>query len=119
MNTDPNLVRRFVLAFTFLIGLGVSLSYAQPANDMFANRIVITGTSIVVTGSSVGATRETGEPYHAGNTGGASVWWSWTAPSVGTVTISTAGSSFDTVLGVYTGSSVSALMEVASNDDEN
>jgi thiol-disulfide isomerase/thioredoxin len=35
------------------------------------------------------------------------------------VTISTAGSSFDTVLGVYTGSSVSALTEAASNDDEN
>jgi hypothetical protein len=33
------------------------------------------------------------------------------------VTISTAGSSFDTVLGLYTGSSVSSLTEVASNDD--
>jgi thiol-disulfide isomerase/thioredoxin len=119
MNTYLSPLRRIVLPATVLIGLGASLSQAQPANDMFANRIVITGTSIVVTGSSVGATRETGEPYHAGNTGGASVWWSWTAPSVGTVTISTAGSSFDTVLGVYTGSSVSSLTEVASNDDEN
>src|ERR1039457_2346537 len=119
MNTKLNPLRRFVLPVTVLIGLGASLSQAQPANDMFANRIVITGTTIVVTGSSVGATREPGEPYHAGNTGGASVWWSWTAPSVGTVTISTAGSSFDTVLGVYTGSAVSALTEVASNDDEN
>jgi thiol-disulfide isomerase/thioredoxin len=85
---------------------------------MFANRIVITGTNIVVTVSSVGATRETGEPYHAGYAGGASVWWSWKAPRVGTVTISTAGSDFDTLLGVYTGSSVSALTEVASNDDD-
>ena len=119
MNTDPDLVRSFVLTFMFLFSLGGSLSHAQPANDMFANRIVITGTNIVVTGSSVGATRETGEPYHAGNTGGASVWWSWKAPYVGTVTISTAGSSFDTLLGIYTGTSVSALTEVASNDDEN
>src|ERR1039457_3552368 len=119
MNTKLSPLRRIVLPATVLIGLGASLSQAQPANDMFANRIVITGTNIVVTGSSVGATRETGEPYHAGNTGGASVWWSWKAPYVGTVTISTAGSSFDTLLGIYTGTSVSALTEVASNDDEN
>jgi hypothetical protein len=118
MNTHRFLSRGFVLPVTALIGLGVSLSQAQPANDMFANRIVITGTNIVVSGSSVGATRETGEPYHGGNSGGASVWWSWKAPSAGTVTISTAGSGFDTVLGVYTGSSVSALTEVASDDDD-
>ncbi len=86
---------------------------------MFANRIVITGTNTVVTGSSVGATREPGEPYIiAGDPGGASVWWSWTAPFAGTATISTAGSGFDTILGVYTGSSLAALTEVASNDDE-
>ena len=41
-----------------------------------------------------------------------------TAPSVGTVTISTTGSTFDTVLGVYSGSSVSALTELASDDDD-
>jgi thiol-disulfide isomerase/thioredoxin len=118
MNTRLNLLGRFVVPVTALIALGASLSQAQPANDMFANRIVITGTNIVLTGSSVGATKETGEPNHAGNSGGASVWWSWKAPCVGTVTISTAGSGFDTVLGVYTGSSISALTEVASNDDD-
>ena len=85
---------------------------------MFANRIILTGTNIVATGSNVGATKEPGEPNHAGDAGGASVWWEWTAPSSGTITISTAGSSFDTLLGVYTGSSVSALTEIASNDDD-
>ena len=118
MNTRLCSLGVFVLPVIVLIGLGASLSSGQPANDMFASRTVITGTNITVTGSSVGATRETGEPYHAGMSGGASVWWSWTAPFVGTVTISTAGSSFDTLLGVYTGSTVSALTEVASNDDE-
>jgi thiol-disulfide isomerase/thioredoxin len=118
MKTHPYLLHRFVLSLPVLIGLGASLSSAQPANDLFANRIVITGTNIVTTGSSVGATRETGEPYHAGFPGGASVWWSWRAPFSGTATISTAGSGFDTLLGVYTGTSVSALMEIASNDDD-
>jgi hypothetical protein len=90
---------------------------AGPANNDFANATVLTGTSGTTTGSNAGATREAGEPYFAGNAGGASVWWSWTAPSSGTVTISLAGSGFDTVLGVYTGSSVSALTLVSQNDD--
>jgi thiol-disulfide isomerase/thioredoxin len=113
------LLRRFVLPAMTVLGLGASVSQGQPANDMFANRRVISGTNIVVTGSNVGATKETGEPDHAGEPGSTSVWWTWRAPSAGTVTISTAGSSFDTLLGVYTGSSVAALTEVASNDDEN
>jgi thiol-disulfide isomerase/thioredoxin len=119
MNTRLNLLGRFVVPVTALIALGASLSPAQPANDMFANRIVITGTNIVLTGSSIGATRETSEPYHDGNTGGASVWWSWRASRSDTAAISTSGSSFDTLLGVYTGTSVSALTTIASNDDEN
>jgi hypothetical protein len=88
-----------------------------PANNDFANATVLTGSSPTTTGSNVGATRESGEPNFAGNGGGASVWWSWTAPSSGTATISLAGSSFDTILGVYIGTSVSALTLVAQNDD--
>src|SRR5439155_15585934 len=52
-----------------------------------------------------------------GNVEGKSVWWTWTAPAGGSVTIKTAGSSFDTLLGVYTGTSVSTLTTIASNDD--
>ena len=119
MKTHLHLLRRFALPATVLIGLGASLGQAQPANDMFANRIAITGTSNTVTGSNASATKETGEPSHGGNSGGASVWWSWKAPRSDTVTITTSGSSFDTLLGVYTGTSVSALTTIASNDDEN
>jgi thiol-disulfide isomerase/thioredoxin len=85
---------------------------------MFANRIVLTGTNITATGSSVGATQEPGDPLIPYGIGGASVWWSWTAPFGGVVTISTAGSSFDTVLWVLTGSSLSSLTGVAYNDDD-
>src|SRR5205823_250931 len=46
-----------------------------------------------------------------------SFWYRWTAQAAGTVTVSTAGSSFDTLLAVYTGTAVSALTRVASNDD--
>lgn len=49
--------------------------------------------------------------------GGKSLWWSWTAPASGPVTISTCGSDFDTVLAVYTGNAVDALSLVASNNN--
>ncbi|TPG19331.1 M6 family metalloprotease domain-containing protein [Pedococcus bigeumensis] len=90
-----------------------------PENDGFATAQVLPGSSGNVTGTSVGATKESGEPDHAGNPGGASVWYSWTAPTSGKLTLSSAGSSFDTLMGVYQGSTVSALTERGSNDDEN
>src|SRR5205807_2045387 len=64
-----------------------------PPNDNFVNRISISAAAKTVTGLNVGATREAGEPNHAGNAGGASVWWTWTAPSNGTYTVTTRGSS--------------------------
>ncbi len=88
-------------------------------NNNFANAQVITGNNSSVVGSNIGATKETGEPDHDGNEGGASVWYRWTAPSNGTLAITTIGSNFDTILAVYTGTSVSALTGVlnGSNDD--
>ncbi len=91
---------------------------APPINDNFLNRTVVSGPSVTAYGVNLSATSETGEPNHAGVIGGRSVWWSWMAPTSGTITISTAGSNFDTTLGVYTGSSLTGLTSVASNDDE-
>ena len=45
------------------------------------------------------------------------MWWTWNAPRDGRYRISTFGSSFDTLLGVYRGLSVSTLTRLASNDD--
>ena len=87
---------------------------SAPANDAFTNSFVLSGMTNFVLGSNVGATRESGEPEHAGNTGGSSVWWTWTAPVTGTFSASTAGSSFDTLLAVYLGSSLSNLEGSAS-----
>src|SRR5262249_45360592 len=107
--TTPNGIARSATNF-FITAI-------PPANDNFANRAPISDVIATVTGSNVGATKEQGEPPHAGNGGGASAWVTWTAPSNGTYTITTRGSSFDTLLGVYTGSSVSTLLTVAANDD--
>jgi hypothetical protein len=89
-----------------------------PAMDNFASALVLTGSTFTWTGTNVGATREAGEPNHAGTRGGASVWIAWTAPATRTVTLNTHGSNFDTLLAVYTGGSVSTLTQVASNDDD-
>jgi hypothetical protein len=103
--------------------LSIDPGGATPANDAFASAVAIpldaTTHFAHVSGSNEGATFETAEPDHAAAAAHYSVWWSWTAPvGGGTVNISTQGSTFDTVLAVYTGAAVGALTEVASNDDE-
>lgn len=92
----------------------------RPANDNFANAVVLAADpSTPVTGSNADATRESGEPTHVySNSGSAvSVWYSWTAPSDGTLELKTQDSNFDTLMAVYTGSSVSSLTARAGNDD--
>ncbi|WP_164929161.1 FG-GAP repeat domain-containing protein [Gloeobacter violaceus] len=96
---------------------GVRLAQAVPANDNFAQREVLGGVPASTTGTNVGATKEPGEPDHNNNSGGASVWYTWTAPTSGSYIINTSGSNFDTILAVYTGSDVAALTFVASDDD--
>ncbi len=88
-----------------------------PGNDDFAAAAELSGNSTGASALTVGASKEAGEPAHAGNAGGASIWWRWTAPKSGQTTIDTCLSNFDTLLGVYTGPNVAALTSVASNDN--
>src|SRR5207247_467989 len=92
------------------VDLIVSLSQS---NDNFDARIALTGTSITVGALNFCATKETSEPAHGGNAAGRSVWWKWTAPAQGNVTISTANSTFSTILAVYMGETLSTLSRVA------
>nr|HMT20896.1 FG-GAP-like repeat-containing protein [Promineifilum sp.] len=98
--------------------ISVTTAGSAPANDNFANATTLSGNSGTTTGSNVGATKESGEPNHASNVGGKSVWWKWTAPGNGNVTFTTSGSTFDTLMGIYTGGAVNTLTLIASNDDE-
>ena len=85
------------------------------SNDQFANRFDLgSAATVTTTGTSVGATMETGETY-TGTWGGASVWWSWTAPASGWTQIDTSGSAINTVVGVYTGTAVASLTPVGWN----
>ncbi|MGH7996351.1 MAG: S8 family serine peptidase [Opitutaceae bacterium] len=86
-----------------------------PFNDDFASRGHLAGTSISVRSDNTGATLEAGEPAVAGQSGGASLWWDWTAPETGMVTLQSAGSAYPTLLGIYTGTVLSSLTAVASS----
>ena len=48
---------------------------------------------------------------------GRSIWFYWVAGATGPQTFDTVGSSFDTSMAVYTGSSLGALTRVAQSDD--
>lgn len=101
---------------------GTAGGVVLPANNDFANATAVflgVLNTAAATGTTTNATKETGEPNHSsGEVGGASVWWKWTAPSNGTLRVTTANSNFDTLLGAYTGSAVGALTQLAGNDDE-
>ncbi|MCY2987580.1 MAG: Ig-like domain-containing protein, partial [Planctomycetota bacterium] len=85
-------------------------------NDNFASRTDLGSVaSVTVSGSNVGFTGETGELSQSGAIN--SAWWSWTAPSSGTLTVDTNGSGFDTYLTLATGSAVGSLTALSQNDD--
>src|SRR5258708_24680728 len=99
-----------------------------PANDNFASPINITATSFTDTKDSSGATTQTADPTPQcaqnaqipfipglSNT----IWYQVVPTGSGTANIDTIGSSYDSVLSVWSGTSLTALTAVACNDDIN
>ena len=100
----------------------VSLQWSQQggsvSGDDFADAIQISGVSGTRNGSTSGATDEAWETglFSAPGEGQASVWFRWTPPSAGTVSVNTFGSSYDTTLAVVTGTTANPVI-VGINDD--
>jgi hypothetical protein len=69
--------------------------------------------------STYGAISEPGEPLHCGVPGGSSYWFALAAEEAGEIRLDTEGSTFDTVLAVYTadGPSFADLQPVACDDN--
>jgi hypothetical protein len=63
------------------------------------------------------ATLDAGEPEQKDFAAGASVWWTWTAPTTGTLKVDTIGSDFDSTLAIYSGDSLTNLTELGVDDD--
>jgi hypothetical protein len=92
-----------------------AMAGAAAFSDGFAGRDVVKGLPVEVTGANLGAGREAGEPVLKPlSPAGHSAWLEWEAPSTGYVTLSTCDSAIPTVLGVYAGSELDKLTEVAS-----
>lgn len=89
-----------------------------PAHDNFANAIDLgIAPTTRVTSTNENATKEPGEPNHGFNQGGSSVWYKWTPMSSRAVQITTTQSNFNTLLHVYTGTSVDNLVAIVGSND--
>jgi hypothetical protein len=107
-----------------LFGLQIALTPVPP-NDDFSSATQLVGSIeeepgakaarywASATGYNWNADKEEGEPEHAGDPGGASVWYSWTAPATGPISISTCAGK-PLLVGVYTGTSVKTLTPVGT-----
>jgi hypothetical protein len=103
----------------------VVLNLNPAGNDQFDSPEILAGTSGTTRGCNLACSKE---PYpipeiaHAGDVGGHSVWYSWTAPAGGPVDFNTVGSTFSTTLAVYTGNSLTAITnnnnKIAANIDD-
>ena len=96
--------------------LGSTYQLGQ-VDDSFGKRPSFESPSGLFRSSNANATKETGEPDHAGKPGGKSVWINWNAPGKGIATFRTRGSSFDTLLAVYTGNTIDKLTPITADDD--
>lgn len=100
---------------------------SPPPNDNFSSLITLSCPYANVTGTNLSATKQPGEPFHAGNRGGASVWYRIITPAVPSgrplrLEIDTVGSDFNTLLAVYSDidppfGGFGGLEFVAANDD--
>ncbi|MGV3659307.1 MAG: hypothetical protein ACO1TE_03960 [Prosthecobacter sp.] len=109
--------RPFFLCFIFSIVAACAADALPPANDSFTTRQILGSTATVsVEGDNTDATHEAGETTYGG-IASSSVWYEWTAPATGWVKVSSLTLTLDSVLGVFTGSSVSTLTQAGFNDD--
>lgn len=95
-----------------------AVASAATLKDGFAERETVQGLPAVVSGSTVGAGKEVGEPVLKPlSPAGHSVWLEWEAQATGFVTVSTCGSAVPTVIGVYEGPDLEHLTELGSVSD--
>lgn len=99
------------------VTLQVNYRAIDPPNDLFATAVALTNRSGVLAANTRNASKELGEPNHAGFAGGRSAWWSFAAEMDGILEVSTTNSTFDTVMAIYTGNRVDTLTPLAANDD--
>lgn len=104
-------------AITLVLTSNTTLTakFRVPGDDL-EQRIALVGFNAVAAPlSNSGASKESGEPSHAGNSGGHSLWWTWSASVDDTVQLSTLGSTFRTLMAIYTGTNVNGLTLITNS----
>ncbi|MCZ7637043.1 MAG: hypothetical protein M5U12_14000 [Verrucomicrobia bacterium] len=91
---------------------------AGPAGDEFYRPFELSGLHATARASNRAATVQQFENPLLAGASQRTLWWTWTATANGVYHLSTRGSSFDTVLGLFTGANVAALGTVGVNNDE-
>lgn len=89
---------------------------AAPRNDDFADATALR-LGRDVRGNITGATKQRGEPPHAGSLATHSVWYRFSAKRRTGVLLGTCSASFDSVVAVYSGRRLTRLREVDFNND--
>lgn len=91
-----------------------------PVNDNFIDATSISGASGSIAGDNTDSTFETNDPLHAAFNFfvNRTVWYKWTCPTSGYYDFWTsAPGTLDTVLGIYSGSALGALLRGGTNDN--
>jgi outer membrane protein assembly factor BamB/subtilisin family serine protease len=124
---NPGLAGKSQTGGRLNLATALSTAPSTPPNALFANRTTLVGLDPYTRSNNADspATLEGGTPS-LGAGSGHSLWWQWTAPENATVEIDTSGtgggnfpggSSYQTALAVYTGTSLGSLAPVASNSN--
>jgi hypothetical protein len=116
---DLGRIQGSVLSTEKLFDSRVIVNDFRSAGIPVRRKAVARGFSGTQVFSTIGSTKEIGEPNHCGVPGGASEWYAVQAEADGTLCINTDGSNFDTVLAVYTGpgDEFSTLVSVACDNN--
>ena len=88
----------------------------RPPNDAFAGAILLDNKKHITQADNSLATTEQNEPLFVDELTN-TLWYRWEPDTEGTARISTKGSLPDTTLAIFTGTSIDALSQVASNDN--
>jgi hypothetical protein len=113
---NPRRLLPIVVAAFALAAVPASAQAAPPPNDAFATAQPLT-LDVPVQGTVVDATVESSEPAHAGDRRSKSVWYSYTSPTDGAVTLDACDATFDDVIATYTGTAFSSFTAGPSVDD--
>jgi hypothetical protein len=94
----------------------IEMNFNPAWNDDFASAVVLANYSGTTSGSTRGATKQTGEPNHGAFPTTNSIWFSWMPGTNCMITFDTIESGFNAVLAVYTGNAVNALTPIVSDN---